>query len=109
MVGADLLLVCKEAYLCAHSRENKANVGISVDGITASLRGLQLSSADTDARPVPARVPAVRETLRVTNADLTEAAARVVPSAIREVAVEVPGTCSPVCLYKHVTLMRAHC
>ena len=68
MVGADLLLICKHAYLTAASRESASQ-----------------PAADTSlgVGPLPT-------TPSVTDADLFLAAKAVRPSALREAAVEVP-------------------
>ena len=65
-VGADLLLVCKEAAMLAARRVGKP-----------------LALAEEDANQAG-------EQLRVTGEDLLAGLARVRPSALREVAVEVP-------------------
>lgn len=65
-VGADLLLVCKEAAMLAARRGGKPSAIADKDGIPGG------------------------ENLRVTGEDLLAGLARVRPSALREVAVEVP-------------------
>lgn len=70
MVAADLLLGVKEAYVSA----TKRSLGGTVDAITAL--------------PMPSESPALGTSLR--DEDLLAGLDRVVPSAIREVAVDVP-------------------
>jgi len=74
MVGADLLLLCKRAYLAATIRES-SDVG------TLALQDPSLPLCDA--------VDSARHPL-VIDADLYVAAKAVRPSALREAAVEVP-------------------
>mmetsp|Transcript_6915 Transcript_6915/g.13241 ORF Transcript_6915/g.13241 Transcript_6915/m.13241 type:complete len:846 (-) Transcript_6915:294-2831(-) len=115
MVGADLLLVCKEAHMTALDRvsglphrlgHNIAEMSSDVDySSAASTTKKQLSNQEftgDDIEDLSSELgsrlhvgdqqaePSTPVTHKITRQDLLSALGRVTPSAIREVAIEVP-------------------
>jgi SpoVK/Ycf46/Vps4 family AAA+-type ATPase len=80
MVGSDLLLLCKEAFISCLNRT------LPSDGVTSSLASLNLNETSRPHNLIDP--PVVGPCL--TNGDLVTALSLVSPSGIREVAVEVP-------------------
>mmetsp|Transcript_10442 Transcript_10442/g.15890 ORF Transcript_10442/g.15890 Transcript_10442/m.15890 type:complete len:808 (+) Transcript_10442:31-2454(+) len=88
MVGADLLLLCKEAALIAVER-NGGNRGIS--DLSDALESMSLSTPVVTPRKADTvQLSGSYKKVHVIGDDLYRALALVKPTAIREVAVEVP-------------------